>query len=76
MDTEQDFRDFMERFGGLFPKGPEDLDDLIELAAAGGRRSRCSEHVGGSGASSRTSWMRSARRPPELGHRQMAGLIR
>jgi uncharacterized protein with von Willebrand factor type A (vWA) domain len=29
-DTEQDFRDFMNRFGQMFPEGIEDLDDLIE----------------------------------------------
>ena len=29
-DTEQDFRDFMDRFGGMFPEGIEDIDDLIE----------------------------------------------
>ncbi len=29
-DTEQDFRDFMDRFGGMFPHGIDDLDDLID----------------------------------------------
>ena len=28
--TEQDFRDFMDRFGHLFPPGIESLDDLVE----------------------------------------------
>jgi uncharacterized protein with von Willebrand factor type A (vWA) domain len=28
-DTEQDFRDFMDRFGNFFPEGIESLDDLI-----------------------------------------------
>jgi uncharacterized protein with von Willebrand factor type A (vWA) domain len=29
-DTEQDFRDFMERFGHMFPPEIEDIDDLVE----------------------------------------------
>jgi uncharacterized protein with von Willebrand factor type A (vWA) domain len=29
-DTEQDFREFMDRFGHMFPDGIEDLDDLID----------------------------------------------
>ena len=28
-DTQQDFDDFMSRFGGMFPDGIDDLDDLI-----------------------------------------------
>jgi uncharacterized protein with von Willebrand factor type A (vWA) domain len=28
--TDQDFQDFMQRFGGMFPDGIDNLDDLIE----------------------------------------------
>ncbi len=32
-DTEQDFADFMEKHGDLFPEQPQDLDELLDALA-------------------------------------------
>ena len=32
-DTQQDFEQFMEKFGDFFPENPENLDELLELMA-------------------------------------------
>jgi uncharacterized protein with von Willebrand factor type A (vWA) domain len=32
-DTEQDFRDFMDKHGDFFPEGPQDIDELLDSLA-------------------------------------------
>jgi uncharacterized protein with von Willebrand factor type A (vWA) domain len=32
-DTQQDFEEFMQRFGDFFPENPQDLDELLETMA-------------------------------------------